>query len=38
VDVLVAGPNSMIAATVRNLTDVGVSSDKIHFDQYEDAA
>jgi NAD(P)H-flavin reductase/hemoglobin-like flavoprotein len=38
VDVLVAGPNAMIAATVHNLTDAGVSFDKIHFDQYEDAA
>jgi NAD(P)H-flavin reductase len=34
-DVLVAGPDPMIAATVKNLTDVGVPLDKIHFDQYE---
>jgi NAD(P)H-flavin reductase/hemoglobin-like flavoprotein len=38
VDVLVAGPDPMIAATVQNLTDVGVPSNKIHFDQYEVAA
>jgi NAD(P)H-flavin reductase len=38
VEILVAGPNPMIAATVHNLTDVGVAFDKIHFDQYEDAA
>lgn len=38
VDVLIAGPNPMIAATVRNLSEVGVGLDKIHFDQYEVAA
>ncbi|HZC71204.1 MAG TPA: globin domain-containing protein [Jatrophihabitans sp.] len=38
VDVLVAGPNPMIAATVNNLTGVGVPQIKIHFDQYEVAA
>jgi NAD(P)H-flavin reductase len=38
VDVLVAGPDPMIAATVQNLTGVGVPQDKIHFDQYEVAA
>jgi NAD(P)H-flavin reductase/hemoglobin-like flavoprotein len=38
VDVLVAGPNPMIAATVHNLTDAGVPFDKIHFDQYEEVA
>jgi NAD(P)H-flavin reductase/hemoglobin-like flavoprotein len=35
VDVLVAGPNAMIAATVRGLTETGVSLAKIHFDQYD---
>jgi hypothetical protein len=33
--VLVAGPNAMIAATVRGLTETGVSLAKIHFDQYD---
>jgi NAD(P)H-flavin reductase len=35
VDVLVAGPNPMIATTVTNLVSVGVPLGKIHFDQYE---
>jgi NAD(P)H-flavin reductase/hemoglobin-like flavoprotein len=35
VDVLVAGPNTMIASTVTGLTDLGVPLEKIHFDQYE---
>jgi NAD(P)H-flavin reductase/hemoglobin-like flavoprotein len=38
VDVLIAGPNPMIAATVTNLTGAGVPLGKIHFDQYEVAA
>jgi NAD(P)H-flavin reductase len=38
VDVLIAGPDPMIAATVHNLTEVGVPQEKIHFDQYEVAA
>lgn len=38
VDVLVAGPNSMIEATVTNLTVNRVPLDKIHFDQYEMSA
>ncbi|MCW2657339.1 MAG: oxidoreductase FAD/NAD(P)-binding domain protein [Jatrophihabitans sp.] len=38
VEVLVAGPDPMIAATVQNLTEAGVPADKIHFDQYEVAA
>ncbi|TAM93412.1 MAG: hypothetical protein EPN43_00750 [Jatrophihabitans sp.] len=38
VDVLVAGPDAMIAATLENLTRVGVTREKIHFDQYEIAA
>jgi NAD(P)H-flavin reductase/hemoglobin-like flavoprotein len=38
VDVLIAGPDPMIAATVQNLTDVGVPREKIHFDQYVVAA
>lgn len=38
VDVLVAGPNPMIATTVTNLAGLGVPLDKIHFDQYEAAA
>jgi NAD(P)H-flavin reductase len=37
VDVLVAGPNTMIASTVTGLTDLGVPLEKIHFDQYEAA-
>jgi NAD(P)H-flavin reductase/hemoglobin-like flavoprotein len=38
VEVLIAGPNPMIAATVSNLTDSGVPLARIHFDQYELAA
>jgi NAD(P)H-flavin reductase len=38
VDVLVAGPNPMIATTVTNLAGLGVPLEKIHFDQYEAAA
>ena len=38
VDVLIAGPNPMIAATVTNLTGAGVPLGKIHFDQYDVAA
>jgi NAD(P)H-flavin reductase/hemoglobin-like flavoprotein len=38
VDVLIAGPNPMIAATVTNLTVARVPRNKIHFDQYETAA
>jgi NAD(P)H-flavin reductase/hemoglobin-like flavoprotein len=37
VDVLVAGPNTMIESTVGGLTDLGVPMTKIHFDQYESA-
>jgi NAD(P)H-flavin reductase/hemoglobin-like flavoprotein len=37
VEVLVAGPNPMIAATVTNLVGVGVPLGKIHFDQYDAA-
>jgi NAD(P)H-flavin reductase len=35
VDVLVAGPDPMIAATVVRLSDRGVPMDKIHFDRFE---
>lgn len=35
VDVLIAGPDPMIATTVTNLAQHGVPLDKIHFDQYE---
>ncbi|MEO9138559.1 MAG: FAD-binding oxidoreductase [Jatrophihabitans sp.] len=35
VAVLVAGPDPMIAATVRGLTDAGVATARIHFDQYD---
>jgi NAD(P)H-flavin reductase/hemoglobin-like flavoprotein len=38
VDVLVAGPNPMIATTVTNLAGLGVPLKKIHFDQYDAAA
>ncbi|MEO8888517.1 MAG: FAD-binding oxidoreductase [Jatrophihabitantaceae bacterium] len=38
VDVLIAGPNPMIAATVSNLALAGVPLGKIHFDQYDLAA
>jgi NAD(P)H-flavin reductase/hemoglobin-like flavoprotein len=38
VDVLVAGPNPMIATTVTNLAGIGVPLEKIHFDQYDAAA
>jgi NAD(P)H-flavin reductase/hemoglobin-like flavoprotein len=38
VDVLVAGPNPMIATTVTNLAGIGIPLGKIHFDQYEAAA
>ncbi len=38
VDVLVAGPNPMIEATVTNLTVNRVPLNKIHFDQYESSA
>ena len=35
VDVLVSGPNSMIATTIMGLTGLGVPLGKIHYDQYE---
>jgi NAD(P)H-flavin reductase len=35
VDVLIAGPNAMIAATVHALTAVGVPAEKIRFDQFD---
>jgi NAD(P)H-flavin reductase/hemoglobin-like flavoprotein len=35
VDVLVAGPDPMIATTVRKLSNGGVPLSKIHFDQFE---
>ena len=35
VDVLVAGPDAMMASTVRGLTDRGVPAGRIRFDQYE---
>lgn len=38
VDVLIAGPNSMIATAVSNLTLARVPRSRIHFDQYETAA
>lgn len=38
VDVLVAGPNTMISSTVLGLTGLGVPLEKIHFDQYDVAA
>ena len=38
VDVLVAGPDPMIARTVLGLTDRGVPLERIHFDQYVTAA
>jgi NAD(P)H-flavin reductase/hemoglobin-like flavoprotein len=38
VDVLIAGPNPMIATTVTNLTNTGVPPRKLHFDQYDNAA
>jgi NAD(P)H-flavin reductase len=38
VDVLIAGPNPMIEATVTNLTVHRVPLTKIHFDQYEASA
>ncbi|MCU1659624.1 MAG: NAD(P)H-flavin reductase [Pseudonocardiales bacterium] len=38
VDVLVAGPDSMIATTVSELADCGVPRDKIHFDRFEMAS
>ena len=38
VDVLVAGPNPMIATTVTNLAGIGVPLAKIHFDQHDTAA
>jgi NAD(P)H-flavin reductase len=38
VDVLIAGPNRMISSTVAGLTDHGVPLERIHFDQYENAA
>ncbi|MDQ2748827.1 MAG: FAD-binding oxidoreductase [Actinomycetota bacterium] len=38
VDVLVAGPNPMIATTVTNLAGIGIPLGKIHFDQYDAAA
>ncbi|MEP6599945.1 MAG: FAD-binding oxidoreductase [Actinomycetota bacterium] len=38
VDVLVAGPDPMIATTVTNLIGIGVPMGKIHFDQYDAAA
>jgi NAD(P)H-flavin reductase/hemoglobin-like flavoprotein len=38
VDVLVSGPNPMIATTVTNLAGIGVPLAKIHFDQYDAAA
>ncbi len=38
VDVLVAGPDSMIALTVTKLSAVGVPLNKIHFDQFQMAS
>ncbi len=38
VDVLVAGPDPMIAATVVRLSDRGVPLNKIHFDRFEMAS
>jgi NAD(P)H-flavin reductase/hemoglobin-like flavoprotein len=38
VDVLVAGPDSMIATTVAELGDCGVPLGKIHFDRFEMAS
>jgi NAD(P)H-flavin reductase/hemoglobin-like flavoprotein len=38
VDVLVAGPDSMIAMTVAELADCGVPLGKIHFDRFEMAS
>jgi NAD(P)H-flavin reductase/hemoglobin-like flavoprotein len=38
VDVLVAGPDSMIAVTVAELGDCGVPLGKIHFDRFEMAS
>ncbi len=35
VEVLIAGPNAMIASTVASLVGQGVSASRIHFDQYE---
>jgi NAD(P)H-flavin reductase/hemoglobin-like flavoprotein len=35
VDVLVAGPDSMIASTVTRLSAAGVPLNKIHFDQFQ---
>jgi NAD(P)H-flavin reductase len=37
VDVLIAGPNAMIASTVHALTASGVPPAKIHFDQFDAA-
>jgi NAD(P)H-flavin reductase/hemoglobin-like flavoprotein len=37
VDVLIAGPNAMIASTVHALTAAGVPAAKIHFDQFDAA-
>jgi NAD(P)H-flavin reductase/hemoglobin-like flavoprotein len=38
VDVLVAGPDPMIATTVVRLSDIGVPLSKIHFDRFEMAS
>lgn len=38
VDVLVSGPDTMIATAVLGLTDSGVPLERIHFDQYDLAA
>ena len=38
VDVLVAGPDPMISATVVRLSDRGVPLSKIHFDRFEMAS
>jgi NAD(P)H-flavin reductase len=38
VDVLVAGPKTMIATTVTSLAGIGIPLAKIHFDRYDAAA
>jgi NAD(P)H-flavin reductase len=38
VDVLIAGPASMMSATIANLRMAGVPRSRIHFDQYDAAA
>lgn len=37
VEVLIAGPDAMIATAVRGLTEAGVPMHRIHFDQYDTA-